>query len=183
MWIFHCSRSLSFLTCTSTHPYPIPVFTATPVLGWKPGSSILPVSYTPIHDPYVYKYLVNSDLSIKDTQAETVFVGNEERIEQELTKLTHEESLIQSSNWKARGQLPVVPSLGYTQTWHTSKPGDLTLTKNMGKTIMLTVCICSSEFLGTTVSVMGPVVCLKYWKQTACQLSDSWIKRRFYLLC
>lgn len=98
MWIFHCSRSLSFLTCTSTHPYPIPVFTATPVLGWKPGSSILPVSYTPIHDPYVYKYLVNSDLSIKDTQAETVFVGNEERIEQELTKLTHEESLIQSSN-------------------------------------------------------------------------------------
>ena len=98
MWIFHFSRSLSFLTCTSTHPYPIPVFLATPVLGWKPGSAIFPVSYISIHDPYVYRYRANSDLLMKDTQAETVFVGNEERIEQELTKLTHEESLIQSSN-------------------------------------------------------------------------------------
>lgn len=47
---------------------------------------------------YVYRYQANLDLSMKDTQAETVFVGNEERIEQELTKLAHEESLIQSSN-------------------------------------------------------------------------------------
>lgn len=92
MWIFHGSRSLSVLTCTSTYPFPIPVFIATPVLGWKPGSAILPVSYTLIHDPYVYRYLPNSDLSMKDTPAETAFMGNEERIEQELTKLTHEES-------------------------------------------------------------------------------------------
>lgn len=36
-------------------------------------------------------------------------MGSEERVAQELTKLTHEESLIQSNNWKARGQLPMVP--------------------------------------------------------------------------
>lgn len=46
---------------------------------------------------------------MKDTQAERVFMGSEERLTQELTKLTHEESLIQSNNWKAGGQLPIVP--------------------------------------------------------------------------
>lgn len=65
-------QDLSVLSCTSTHPYPIPVLIATPGLGWKPGSAILPASYTPIHDSYVCMYLVNSELLMKDTQAERV---------------------------------------------------------------------------------------------------------------
>lgn len=52
---------------------------------------------------------------MKDTQAERVFMGSEERLEQELTKLTHEESLIQSNNWKAGASSLLSPNLPYNK--------------------------------------------------------------------